>query len=230
MDEITSRFLEAYKHLLSTKKVTDAKDFADKIGVSTSLMTEISKGRSNVGIKAIQNTVKLFGEIGSEWLITGKGKSPSTFKIDMPDNDASVEWAIKTYGIPLIPIDAFAGIGYNTDHQVIFNEIEDSYVIPLFEGKGVDFLISVRGSSMYPNYNSGDVVACKLIVELLFIQWNKIYVLNTKSQGVIIKRIKKSKIDDHILCRSDNKDYDDFDVPNNDILNIAMVVGSVRLE
>ena len=35
----------------------------------------------------------------------------------------------------------------------------DRYVVPMF--KEAEFLITVKGSSMIPKYNSGDIVACK---------------------------------------------------------------------
>lgn len=70
-NEISDRFIEAYNRLLATGKVTDKKDFAAKIGISASMVTEISKGRSSVGITAIQNIVSIF-EISANWLLTGK--------------------------------------------------------------------------------------------------------------------------------------------------------------
>lgn len=132
--------------------------------------------------------------------------------------------------IPLIPVTAFAGIGSNGGYSISDSTIEDRYVVPLFDGKGVDFLISVRGSSMYPKYSSGDIVACRFVRELLFIQWNKVYVLDTKSQGSMIKRLIKSNDPKTVICRSDNKDYGDFEVPMEDIQNIALVIGAIRVE
>src|SRR5690554_6541391 len=57
MKDITSRFLEVYNYLLESKKITNASDFAKKIGISTSLMSEIGEGRSNAGLKTLQKTV-----------------------------------------------------------------------------------------------------------------------------------------------------------------------------
>lgn len=70
-NEISNRFVEAYNTLLATGKVSDKKDFAAKIGISASMVTEISKGRSSVGTTAIQNIVSIFG-ISANWLLTGK--------------------------------------------------------------------------------------------------------------------------------------------------------------
>lgn len=72
MSDIRTRFLEVYSHLLKVGLTTGYKDFAFKISVSPSMITEISKGRSNVGTTAIQNTVLSF-PISADWLLTGRG-------------------------------------------------------------------------------------------------------------------------------------------------------------
>lgn len=177
--------------------------------------------------------------IDGNFLLTGEGdifkKAPHTFwrsdeEIENEQKPVFQKQNINTKGIPLLPLDAFAGIGDSTLPGVNFDTIEERYVIPLFDGIEIDFMIPVRGSSMYPKYSSGDVVACRLINELLFVQWNKVYVIDSNSQGVIMKRLLKAEDSERIICRSDNKEYGDFLVPMNDIRSIALVVGVIRLE
>lgn len=72
LNELSSRFLKVLKYLIEEHEVSDNKDFASRISVSTSMITEISKGRSNVGLSAIQNTVLQF-PVNSDWLLTGRG-------------------------------------------------------------------------------------------------------------------------------------------------------------
>lgn len=73
MNDVTVRFIEVYNYLLSIQVIAGPKDFAEKIGVSTSMITEIIKGRSNVGVKAIQNTVNVFSA-SPFYLFSGEGK------------------------------------------------------------------------------------------------------------------------------------------------------------
>ena len=128
-------------------------------------------------------------------------------------------------GIPLIPIDAMAGFG-GGDMQVMEYECE-RYVIPMF--RDAEFLISVKGSSMYPKYNSGDLVACRKVPLDTFFQWNKVYVLDTE-QGALIKRIKKGSDKNHITLVSDNNAYEPFELHLEKIYAISIVVGVCRLE
>lgn len=227
-DSITDRFLIIYNHLLNTKKVDNLSDFAKKVGISASMMTEISKKRSKVGIKAIQNTVNRFPEINPDWVITGRGKMSEFYIPELKySKEPDEEYAIKTYGIPLIPAEAMAGMG-DVSVAIMPYDIQERYIVPDFTN--VDFMIRVNGSSMYPKYNSGDVVACRLIKESNFIQWGKVHVLHTKEQGCLVKRLFETNEKDAIECRSDNPSYPSFKVPKEEITNIALVVGAIRVE
>lgn len=129
-------------------------------------------------------------------------------------------------GIPLLPISAMAG-AFTDDISVMEYECE-RYVVPVF--KGADFLIPVKGSSMYPKYSSGDIVACQRVpMSDLFFQWNKVYVIDT-NQGALIKRIKPGSTPDKVLIVSDNEKYDPFELPISAIHAVALVIGVIRLE
>ena len=128
-------------------------------------------------------------------------------------------------GIPLIPINAMAGAF--TDSQVVLELECERYVVPVF--KEAEFLITVKGSSMIPKYNSGDIVACKRMPLDTFFQWNKVYVLDTE-QGPLIKRVKKGTTDETLTIFSDNPKYEPFELPRTKIYHIALVVGVIRLE
>lgn len=160
--------------------------------------------------------------LNPEWLLTGEG--------NMLKEHNNLPIAVKTYnpdeGIPLIPTEAMGGVASG---EVSVLELDcERYVIPMF--KGADFLIPVKGSSMIPKYNSGDVVACKKIpMQDLFFQWNKVYVLDT-NQGALIKRIHKGPDNEHITLISENEKYTPFNLHLSQIYSVAIVVGVVRLE
>ena len=129
-------------------------------------------------------------------------------------------------GIPLIPVEAMAGA--LAGEQTVLEYECERYVVPLF--KGADFLIPVKGSSMYPQYSPGDIVACRRVpMSGLFFQWNKVYVIDT-NQGALIKRIKPGSDSDHVLIVSDNRQYDPFELPVSAIYAVALVIGVIRLE
>ncbi len=136
----------------------------------------------------------------------------------------------KTTLIPLIPIEAMAGYGEG-ESTVGIEDITEGYNIPDFSEKGVRYMIRVSGSSMYPKYSNGDLLGCKPINDLSFIQWGKSYVLDT-DQGAIVKRIFPVEGEPEIFeCRSDNAEkYPPFKIHKKSIYRIAIVVGVLRLE
>lgn len=102
-NELSVRFMQAYEYLLKNKVVNDRKDFANRLGISSSMITEISKGRSNVGVAAIQNIVLQF-DISPSWLLTGSGSmlcsdSSGTISGDISNSAVSTAGpAINTVG------------------------------------------------------------------------------------------------------------------------------------
>lgn len=93
MEHVNNRFIEFYESLLKRGVIKNATDFANKVDVSSSLMTEIMKKRSNIGTKIIQNTVLNF-ELNVDWLFTGIGsmlKNPALMDIsEMDQHDKEV--------------------------------------------------------------------------------------------------------------------------------------------
>ncbi len=82
---------------------------------------------------------------------------------------------------------------------------------------------------MYPNYQNGDIVACKYLPIDTFFQWNKVYVINT-TRGVLVKRVCRSDFDSFITLVSDNKNYDPVELPISEVLSSAIVTGIIRGE
>lgn len=91
VSDVTQRFMLAFGFLQESGKISSAYEFAKLIGISTSMMTEISKGRSNVGITAIQNAVRVF-RISAEWLLAGEGEmlKPESPKPESPKPEGNL--------------------------------------------------------------------------------------------------------------------------------------------
>lgn len=191
------------------------REFYAKIGVSRGTL------ESNTGIteEVVAKFIATYPEVNSEWLLTGKGNMLRGDEYYVEDNDNE---EIETR--PRIPLDAAAGSLSVISTSVSEYECERMPLISRFPS--YDFTIMVKGDSMEPEFHSGDEVACRLIDEQSFIQWGRPHVLDTR-QGVVLKRIYNRK--EAILCRSDNKEYEDFEIPKEDIFRIALVVGSIRL-
>ena len=73
MDDLTKRFIECYESLRKSNKVVNGKDFAKKLNVSQSLISDINTKRVRPGVNVIQKLSKQFN-INSLWLLTGEGE------------------------------------------------------------------------------------------------------------------------------------------------------------
>ncbi|QHN65614.1 S24 family peptidase [Bergeyella cardium] len=207
---------------------TDYKGFAkekffEELGVTYGNFKGKAKEKA-LSSDVLAKIVSKYPELNPEWLLTGEGEM---LKSENTSTETSKEESVK--GIPLVNATAIGGYGNNV-FSFEERDVKDYYVIPKFKHKQVDFMIEVEGSSMYPKYNSGDVVACRIIKERNFIQWNKTHVIATRKQGIIIKRIKPSDAPNSLLMVSDNESYDPFNVPEEEIEGLAIVVGVIRLE
>lgn len=194
----------------------------NKFYIETGISNGVLDKKSGLSMETIEKFYSIYSEVSPEWLLTGKG--------EMLKEDIAIPVApMVPEGIPLVNATAVGGY---SGSAFAFEErdIKDYYVIPKFKHKKVDFMIEVEGSSMYPKYNSGDVVACRIIKERNFIQWNKTHVVATREQGIIIKRIKPSNEPNALRMISDNENYDPFNVPEEEIEGLAIVVGVIRLE
>ena len=80
--------------------------------------------------------------------------------------------------------------------------------------KGVDFAMTVTGDSMMPEYTPGDRILIKRIDPTIFVEWGRVYVLDTPN-GAVIKQVLKTEDSDIVECVSLNPDYQSFTIPVN---------------
>lgn len=217
------------------------RDFYTRIGVSRGTLESATGITEDVMAKFIAK----YPDINLEWLLTGHGDMLKSETVNPIATDTPVPadnidrpkarplttiWETTNIKpIPLVAEKAAAGFG-NGNFSIEEKDVKEYYVIPKFRCCKVDFMIEVSGLSMYPHFIPGDVIACTILTDRKFLQWNKCHVIATREQGIIVKRLMPSAKDGYITMVSDNKEYPAFDVPFDEITGLALVVGSVSLE
>ena len=234
MSELSSNIKDRVLQLAEIQEGNKQIFFA-KTGLKYGNFTSKSK-KSDLASQSVADILSTYPDVNPTWLLTGKG-SMLNDKYVQADKEletyeakllAEQKKAPKFKGIPLVLTAAIAGFGgsaFTLDQK----DVKDYYQIPAFRHKQVDFMMEIDGSSMYPKYNSGDVVACTILKERRFLQWNKVHVVATKEQGIIVKRIHEGSAGT-LKMVSDNERYPPFEVPEDEITGIALVVGVIRLE
>ena len=200
---------------------------------------QILNNRNGISKNLSSKILTTFPQINEIWLLTGKGEKLNyeiKHNVIKEENyvlgKVTVNEKLTTEpqnGIPVIPIEAMAGYA-NGDVQIMQYEIIDTKMIKKFMYRGAKYFIEVGGNSMYPKYSNGDMLACRPITDVTFIQWNKVYVLDT-DQGPLVKRIIECEGEENkIICKSDNKDYPPFKMLKDSIRKISVIVGVIRME
>lgn len=202
------------EQFLESKNISKS-EFGRLIGVSSAY---ISSMRKSIQPDKLESIALKFPELNIEWLLNGTGL--------MLKEKEELYSSAKGLALPLIPIPAICG--YTEDNWSVLAKDCPLYSVP--DTPSADFLIRTSGDSMQPKYNEGDLLACRMINEVLFFQWGKTYVLDT-SQGVMVKNIYEDKENPkNVLLVSENAEkYPPFAIPRSDIRKLALVVGSLRI-
>lgn len=217
------------------------------IGASKGVLSRAIANGTDIQSKWLQAIIENYPRYSGEWLLTGEGdmlKSPASPPAALEAKpklitaaggqesvlDSFTEVMRKTpHAIPLVSVKAVGGFA-NEHFAISESDVLSYYVIPKFQFLQVDFMIEVIGDSMIPHLYPGDIIACSVIHNPNFIQWNQPHLLATREQGLIVKRIKKSSDKDCLLAVSENSDYEPIDIPKDEITGIARVVGVIHLE
>ena len=198
------------KEYFDSKGITQ-KEIADSLGVSKAYVNALFNGRNSFGKEQAEKWVNLYG-LSKSWLLTGEGDMLVSSNADVMNENT-------TYCVPLLPISAQGGS--LNDFVVSVKDSECEKVISPI--KGVDYAITVSGESMSPEYPSGSQVLIKKINERAFIDWGRVYVLDT-CNGTVIKRLFPSDTTGCVVCKSINPEYPSFEVSMADVYGVYRVL------
>lgn len=185
-------------------------NLAAYLGTTDSFISQVENGRVNLPEDKIQKLLDNDKGWDTQPLLKST-KGPMT-KSCFPEEglgDARVR---------LIPFEARGGmIGDFVDG--VHDYDCESVISPI---KGVDFAMTVTGDSMMPEYNPGDRILIKRIDPNIFIEWGRVYVLDTPN-GAVLKKLMKTDDPEYVQCVSLNPDVQPF------VINVSDVRGWYRV-
>ncbi|GAD04524.1 hypothetical protein PORCRE_210 [Porphyromonas crevioricanis JCM 15906] len=188
--------------------------------VDKSYISELRNNKRNLTEQFVASLISTFNDVSGDWLLTGEGEM--LLKDDGDDASSNTtEVASDICFVPLLPISAQAG-SLNDFVVSVKDRNCERVISPI---KGADFAVTVSGDSMAPEYPSGAQILIKKINEKAFLEWGKVYVLDT-CNGTVIKILVPSQKEGHVKCVSINPDerYAPFDVSMADIFGIYRVM------
>ncbi len=174
--------------------------FEQKVGLSRGMVNKIG---DNITASSLAKITAVYPELNINWLKTGEGQMLIGQELQKTE---------AIYYAPKLPVSAMAGSLVGFTDSVSEWDLEN-VVVPI---KNIDLVIPLSGDSMKPDYPEGCLLLTKRIDEKAFIEWGKVFVLDTRN-GVVIKQIYPSEEENKVRCISINTLYPPFEVNKDDI-------------
>lgn len=216
---------ERIKSLVDHFSQGNNSDFANKIGINEANVRNYianTEPKFNVLEKIANNF-----EINFEWLLTGKGEMLKTEKPivkivegrDLVPKVVVVNEENDEAFIPLVEYKAQAGYltGYLDENYI---EKLPMYSVPGLYG-GSFRMFQVKGLSMYPTLQDGSYVIGEFVESWEYMTDNRVYIIVTVNEGIIVKRVKnRIRKYKSLYCSSDNREYGNIRIPIEDVKEV----------
>lgn len=202
--------------------------FEKAVGMANGWVNKIGDSIREENLKKIS---EVYPMLNIAWLKTGvgsmlnNGESEGTLYTPKEEHSKErnqTEAAEETAKmVLLLPVSAQGGS--LNDFVVSVKESDcEKVVSPI---RGVDFAMTVSGDSMSPEYPNGSRIFIKRINERAFIEWGKVYVLDT-CNGTVIKILVPAEKEGYVKCVSINQDpiFAPFEVAFEDIYGVYKVL------
>jgi len=218
-NDITKRFIECFRELKELNVIKSDRQFCLNLSYSPQSWLKILKCERDVTLDLLKKAAEIF-DFNPEFLITGQGER-------FRNRDSLIEFQAheeinKT--IVHIPITAKAGYADQFNNPVFARELK-FYSLPMdYYRHGSFRSFEVEGDSMEPVLNNGEIVVCtKLDDQPLWqnnIKTGYVYVVITQNDIVVKRVINLLKDEKTLQLVSDNTNYPDIIVQQEDIHEI----------
>jgi|GEM_PF-5314592 len=202
-------------------------ELAEKLGFSSKQrISDYENGRTE---PALADVIKIatFFEISLDELITRTVKryeNPLP-KVTEPELGYPKQKSLQSnnHFLTYVPAEAQAGYVDNFNDQKYTGTLPKVALNSYFD---CDTIFPVSGDSMYATYTNGDMLICRKMESLKYIEFGEPYVFYLNGRFTV-KRLFKTENLDVLMALSDNKFYEPFTIEKRDIKGLYIVRGSI---
>jgi transcriptional regulator with XRE-family HTH domain len=229
-------FLNTNIRFLRKNKGLTQEDLAKKIGITRPIVGAYEEGRADPKLHTLQNIAHYF-EVGIDDLLNKdlSKKKGDNIKADIEGIGLRVLPVIVNPDnkelITVVPIKAAAGYlnGYSDSEYVEklhhfdlpLNEISSNKTYRIFQ---------IKGDSMKP-IMPGSYIIAEYLENWKEVKDNKCYVLLTKDEGIVYKRIlNRISESNEFILKSDNPEYPAYQIDINTIFEVWKAIGYISFE
>jgi len=194
--------------------------FSKKIGIKRSLVGAYEEGRSDPRLNNLLKICDTFN-ISLDNILKKDVSilSEKNYKSNENQKVKVLSITVDNTGDENIElINQKASAGYlNSYSDFEFIEQLPKFQLPFLNFSGTHRAFEIKGDSMLP-LTSGTIVIGKYIENLDYIKDGKNYILLTKNDGIVYKRVEV--LENELKLISDNKSYEVYNIGINDIIEI----------
>jgi len=221
------------KYLRKVRNLTQ-NQLADKIGVNRAMIGSYEEGRAVPKLPALQILSHYFNvsidSLVNIDLSTESNSAGDTQNIDSAGKNLRILTTLVDRNdkelITLVPVKASAGYtkGYSDPDYV---ETLPKFNLPFTElsRERTYRAFQISGNSMEP-IPSGAYIICEYLQNWSDVKSGKTYIVVTKDDGVVYKRLYNND-NDTLLLKSDNPEYNPYTTPLNSISEIWKALGYI---
>lgn len=220
-------------------------EFADKIGINQSNLSNILKGIRPCGDGVANKILLSFPDINDKWLLFGIGEMLKT-ESNNAVNNGTINGNMNTgtnagativHRSDVIDCSQFEQIPFVNKHlsempnvsirDLVSNRDKQLEQFPFYKMcKNVDYIQTVATMAMAPRYMAGDYLFVSFN-DTMNVQSGKLYLVDTKHLGCVLRLVYAEQ--DGYLMKAYNPQFKDIFVSHNDIYSISQVVLSVNV-
>lgn len=214
-DEVNAAIISRIRYLMTIMHLTQTR-FGKMIGMDAANMSKLLSGNITLTERVINRIVVDLG-VSKNWLMTGVG---------VPFEKTGAHPSANMAGAPIYDIDVTAG---NTPLSQMFAENRISGYLQLPGIKPEYPLVRVSGNSMTPRIAPGAYAQIRPVDLQAPLHWGAIYVVVTEDYRMV-KVLRRNADPTLVTLHSINPDYDDIELPRNQIIALYMVETVINMD
>ncbi len=200
-------------------------EFAVKLGIKRSLIGAYEEERADPRLDVLEIVSEMFKLTLDELLLKDLNNSSGSYlakrrQMKLMSADRNV--------IHFVPVKAAAGYLANYADSEFIDEL-NTFTLPMLSG-GNYRAFEIIGDSMLPT-PSGSIIVCEKVEDLDDIKTNQAYIVVSRNEGIVYKRIEKNNRNKTKLTLvSDNPQFQPYQVNTEDIAELwlaQMVISKV---
>lgn len=200
-----------FKRFRRVNKLTQA-EIAAFLGCTQGFISQVEKGVSTLSPEFI--SVILANPDWDTSMFTGESEMLKEGAGDSSGRGSRIRY--------WVDVDATAG-GVELFDDMTTNRFID---LSIPEFRDCTDAVNLYGDSMMPLYRNGQIIILKEWKES-FIDFGNVYLVITCNGNRMVKYLRRGSDPDHVLCISENKDFDPFEIERKDILRLYLVKGGI---